>query len=87
MSRLFQQLGFAGFAEGVWVTVYMTLISTAIAYLIGLPLGILLCITDRDGLKPIVWLNKIIGVIVNILRSIPFIILMVALIPVSRAIV
>lgn len=87
MSRLFTQLGFWGFAEGVGVTVYMTVLSTAIAYLIGLPLGVLLCITDRDGIKPVVWLNKIIGLIVNVLRSIPFIILMVALIPVSRAVV
>ncbi len=87
MSRLFSQLGFEGFALGVWETLYMTVVSAAVAYLIGLPLGILLCITDRDGLKPVVWLNKIVGAVVNILRSIPFIILIVALIPVSRAIV
>lgn len=87
MSRLFGQLGFEGFALATAETIYLTLISTAVAYLIGLPLGILLCATDKGGIKPIPWLNKIVGVIVNILRSIPFIILMVALIPVSRAIV
>ena len=70
--------------KGVWETVYLTLSSTVIAYLIGLPLGILLCITDRDGLKPIVWLNKILSIIVNIFRSIPFIILMVAFLPVAK---
>lgn len=87
MTKLFSQLGFEGFALGVWETIYMTVASAVVAYLIGLPLGILLCITDRDGLKPNVWINKIVGFLVNILRSIPFIILIVALIPVSRAII
>ncbi len=87
MSRLFQQLGVQGFMLGVWETVYLTFLSTFVAYLIGLPLGILLCVTDKGGIRPVVWLNKLVGFVVNILRSIPFIILMVALIPVSRAIV
>ncbi len=86
-SRLFGQLGFGGFAVGVWETLYLTFLSTAFAYLIGLPLGILLCVTDAGGVKPIPWLNKAVGFVVNILRSIPFIILMVALIPASRAII
>ncbi len=86
-SKLFGQLGFEGFALGAWETIYLTLLSTLIAYVIGLPLGVLLVVTDKDGLKPIVWLNKIVGILVNIFRSIPFIILIVALIPVSRAIV
>ncbi len=87
MSRLFAQLGAQGFLLGVWETVYMTLLSTAAAYLIGLPLGILLCVTDKGGVRPVIWLNKTVGFLVNILRSIPFIILMVALIPVARAVV
>lgn len=87
MTTLFRQLFPLGFLEGAFVTLYLTAASTAIAYLIGLPIGIVLCITDKEGLCPVVWLNKILGVIVNILRSIPFIILMVALIPVSRAVV
>lgn len=87
MSRLFAQLGFEGFALATAETIYMTLISTVVAYAIGLPLGILLCATDKGGIKPNPWLNKIVGVIVNILRSIPFVILMVALIPASRAII
>ncbi|HBF86760.1 MAG TPA: methionine ABC transporter permease [Clostridiales bacterium] len=74
-------------ATGVWETVYLTLLSTFIAYIIGLPLGIILYSTDKNGLKPVVWLNKVLGFIVNILRSIPFIILMVSMIPVSRLIV
>lgn len=72
---------------GVWETVYMTLASTIVAYLIGLPLGIVLCITDKEGIKPFPVLNKILGVIVNIFRSIPFIILMVAMLPVAKLIV
>lgn len=87
MSKLFVQLGADGFLLAVWETVYMTVLSTLIAYAIGLPLGILLNITDRDGIKPLPIINKLVGFIVNTLRSIPFIILMVALIPVSRAIV
>ena len=87
MSKLFMQLWEnGGFWIGIGETLYMTLSATLLAYIIGLPLGIVLVITDRDGLTPVVWLNKILSVIVNILRSIPFIILIVALIPFSRAV-
>lgn len=87
MSKLFMQLWeTGGFWIGIGETLYMTLSATLLAYVIGLPLGIVLVITDRDGLTPVVWLNKILSVIVNILRSIPFIILIVALIPFSRAV-
>ena len=72
---------------GIWETIYMTGVSTLVAYLIGLPLGIILSVTDKEGIKPIVWLNKTLSVIVNIFRSIPFIILMVAMLPVAKAIV
>lgn len=72
---------------GVWETIYMTLISTAIAYVIGLPLGVILHITDDSGIYPVRWLNRILGFIVNFFRSIPFIILMVAMLPVSKLIV
>ena len=86
-SKLFGQLVETNaFPLAVWETVYLTFASAAIAYLIGLPLGVLLAVTDRGGLKPVLCLNKIVGIVVNIFRSIPFIILMVALIPVSRAI-
>ncbi|MBQ8885305.1 MAG: ABC transporter permease [Clostridia bacterium] len=88
MSDLLRQLLEEGtIALGIWETVYMTVLSTAFAYLLGLPLGVILCITDKNGLKPIVWLNKTLGVIVNFFRSIPFIILMVAFLPVAKTIV
>lgn len=72
---------------GIWETIYMTLISTAFAYVIGLPLGILLCITDKEGIYPLAPLNKILGFIVNIFRSIPFILLMIAVLPMAKLVV
>ncbi|MBP5342347.1 ABC transporter permease [bacterium] len=72
---------------GILETIYMTLLSSLIAYIIGLPLGVILNITDKDGLTPNKVINSILGFIVNIFRSIPFIILMVAMLPVAKAIV
>lgn len=72
---------------GIWETVYLTLLSTAFSYIIGLPLGILLCVTDKEGIHPISWLNKILSVFVNVFRSMPFIILMVAMLPVAKFVV
>ena len=74
-------------ALGVWETVYITLISTARGYAIGLPMGIILTVTDKDGLKPNAFIYKILDVIANIVRSIPFIILLILLIPVTRLLV
>ena len=88
LSDIFYKLWDAGLLQlGVWETIYLTLIPTAIAYVLGLPLGVLLCITDRNGLHPIPVLNKILSVFVNIFRSIPFIILMVAMLPVAKLLV
>ncbi|MEA5152564.1 MAG: methionine ABC transporter permease [Oscillospiraceae bacterium] len=72
---------------GIWETLYMTLIASAAAYLIGLPLGVVLTVTDEGGIHPIRWLNKALGLIVNFFRSIPFVILMVAMLPVAKVIV
>ncbi len=65
-------------------TLYMTVPSTLIAYAIGLPLGILLVITRKDHIKPMPRLNAVLGAVVNFLRSIPFIILLAMLFPVTR---
>lgn len=71
----------------VWETVYTTVISTFFAYLIGLPLGVLLVAGERDGILPLPSpLMAAMNVVVNILRSIPFLILMVMVIPLSRLI-
>ena len=72
---------------GIWETVYMTLISSAFAYLIGLPLGIILNITDKKGISPKPGINRVLGFVVNFFRSIPFIILMVAMLPVAKFVV
>lgn len=87
-SDLFYQLAEQGvLARGVWETVYMTLLSTLVAYGIGLPLGIVLNVTGKGGLRPVAWLNTALGFIVNIFRSIPFIILMIAMLPVAKLVV
>lgn len=87
-SDLFYQLVDQGvLVRGIWETIYMTLLSTVVAYGIGLPLGILLNITGKSGLHPIRWLNAALGFVVNIFRSIPFIILMIAMLPVAKVLV
>ncbi len=73
--------------RGIWETIYMTAISTFIAYVIGLPLGVILNVTEKEGIYPVYWINRILGLIVNFFRSIPFIILMVAMLPVAKFIV
>ena len=67
-------------------TVYMTVPSTLIAYLLGLPLGVLLIVTRKGGVKPMPTLNTVVGAAVNFLRSIPFLILLAMLFPVTRII-
>lgn len=74
-------------ATGIVETFYMVCLSTLFAYLIGLPLGLLLVVTDKKGIRPMPALNAVLGVVVNILRSIPFLILVVMLIPFTRAVV
>ena len=69
---------------GIYETIYMTLASTLLGYVIGLPLGVVLIITRKGGIRENATLNQVIGVIVNILRSIPFLILMIAIIPFTR---
>lgn len=68
-------------------TLLMVIVSTIVAYLIGLPIGVLLFYTSKKGLKPNKWVNMIVGTIVNIFRSIPCLLLIIILIPVSNAII
>ncbi|WP_328889995.1 methionine ABC transporter permease [Streptomyces sp. NBC_00316] len=68
-------------SQGTFDTLYMVLWSAVVTVLVGLPLGVLLVLTDRGGLLQNTVVNKVIGVIVNIGRSLPFIILLIALIP------
>lgn len=86
VSNFISQYG-ALFAQGTVDTLVMTLASTLFAYVIGVPLGVLLVITAKDGLWPQRALNTVLGWIVNVGRSIPFIILLVAIIPFTRLVV
>lgn len=72
--------------DNTWITIYQTTLSTLFAYVLGVPLGVLLYITQPRGIWPHRSLNAVLGWIVNIGRSIPFIILLVALIPLTRLI-
>lgn len=88
LSEMFFKLWDNGLIQlGIWETVYMTFISSALAYLIGLPLGVILNITDTKGICPHRTANRILGFFVNFFRSIPFIILMVAMLPVAKLLV
>lgn len=68
-------------------TLYMTFWSSLIAYVVGLPLGVLLVVTRKGGIMPAPTFNAVLGVIINFLRSIPFIIMLALLFPVTRALV
>lgn len=73
--------------NGIFETLYMTLVSTIFGCVFGLPLGVLLCISDKDGIKPNAVLYKILDVVANIVRSIPFLILLILLIPFTRLLI
>ena len=73
--------------EGIRDTCYMTLLSTFFGYLIGLPLGITLTLTDEGGITPNRTVYRVLDVIINITRSIPFLILLILVMPLTKAIV
>lgn len=72
----------------IWETFYVTVIATLLAFVIGLPLGVILVCGEKNGILPLPrWLMKVINIIVNLLRSVPFIILIVVVFPLTRLIV
>lgn len=75
------------YIEAIFITLKITLISTFLAYLIGIPLGVLLYGTDKSGIFPNSPVNKVVGAAVNVIRSIPFVILLVMTQPVAKALV
>ncbi|MBS5737025.1 MAG: ABC transporter permease [Clostridiales bacterium] len=76
------------FPLAIWETLYVTILSTAFAIVIGLPIGILLVAGEKNGILPIPkWLLQTINIIINLLRSIPFLILMMMAIPLTRALI
>ena len=81
-------MSIADYGFAIWETFYVTVLSTAFALVLGLPLGVLLVAGDKDGILPLPgWLMHILNIIINILRSVPFLILMICVFPLTRAIV
>ena len=72
--------------QGFLETCLMTVIASFVSYVLGLPLGVLLVITRKDGIKPAPTFNAVLGAIINFLRSVPFILLIAMLIPVTRVV-
>lgn len=83
MGEFFAQYG-GLLLENTWITIYQTSLSTLFSYIFGIPLGVLLVISQPHGIWPHRYLNSVLGWVVNIGRSIPFIILLVALMPFTR---
>ena len=83
LQAFFDQYGLL-LAQGTWDTIIMTVVATLGAYVIGIPLGVALVLTNPDGLHPHRVVNAVLGWIVNMGRSIPFVILLVVMIPVTR---
>ncbi len=78
----------ADYGFAIWETFYVTVLSTAFSLVIGLPLGVLLVAGDKDGILPLPgWLMHLLNIIINILRSVPFLILMICVFPLTRIIV
>ena len=83
LEILKSELGFA-----LWETMYSLILEVIFAYVIGLPLGVLLVTGEKDGIRPLPgWLMKIINWVINILRSVPFLIMMIISLPRSKLIV
>ncbi|MFA5634473.1 MAG: methionine ABC transporter permease [Anaerovoracaceae bacterium] len=81
-SEVIRMIGF-----GLLETLYMTLVSTALAYGIGMPVGVALVVTEGSSSPFMRGINSVLGILVNLLRSVPFLILLVALIPFTRLVV
>lgn len=76
------------FALALWETIYVTLAATAFAIVLGLPLGVLLVVGEKDGLFPLPgWLLQLLNTVINLLRSVPFLILMILVFPFTRLII
>ena len=84
---MFNPLMVQEMAKGILESLMMTLTSTLIGYVLGLPLGILLVVTSQDGISPRPGLNRVLSVIVNLFRSVPFLILLVCVLGFTRLLV
>ncbi len=76
------------FGFATWETLYSVALETLFAYIIGLPLGVLLVTGEREGIHPLPgWVMKILNIVINLLRSVPFLILMIIVLPLSKLLV
>jgi D-methionine transport system permease protein len=76
------------FPLAIWETLYVTVLATFFAIVLGLPLGVLLVIGEKDGVLPLpAWFMQTLNVLINLLRSVPFLIMMILVFPLTRAIV
>ena len=83
MEIIFSEYGFA-----VWETMYALILEVIFAYVVGLPLGVLLVTGEKEGIRPMPgWMMKTLNVVINLLRSVPFLILMIIVLPLSKVIV
>ena len=83
MQIIFSEYGFA-----TWETLYSLALEVIFAYAIGLPLGVLLVTGEKDGIRPLpVWVMKLVNMAINLLRSVPFLILMIIVLPLSKVLV
>ena len=73
--------------DGIRETLFMTLLSTIFGYLLGLPMGVALAVTDKNGIRPNAIIYKILDVVANIVRSIPFLILLILIMPLTKLLV
>ena len=83
MEIIFSEYGFA-----VWETMYALVLEVIFAYVVGLPLGVLLVTGEKEGIRPMPgWMMKALNIVINLLRSVPFLILMIIVLPLSKIIV
>ena len=83
MEIIFSEYGFA-----VWETMYALVLEVIFAYVVGLPLGVLLVTGEKEGIRPLPgWMMKTLNIVINLLRSVPFLILMIIVLPLSKIIV
>ena len=76
------------FGFATWETLYSLVLEVVFAYLIGLPIGVLLVTGEKDGIRPMPgWFMKVLNIVINLLRSVPFLILMIICLPLSKLIV
>ena len=81
-------MSFADYGFAIWETFYVTVLSTAFSLVLGLPLGVLLVAGEKNGVLPLPrWLLQVLNVIINLLRSVPFLILMIMVFPLSRLLI